>query len=392
MAGVTTPLPRPRHIAVSGAGIAGLTVALSLARSGHDVHIYEAAPRLEEVGAGIQLSPNAMHVLGKIGLDAALRARASQPEAIDILDGLTGSRLNAIPLGPTIERRHGAPYLVIHRAALQSILLDAVADHPAIALTLDTPLEEARSRDDAATFRVGGADKTADLLVAADGLNSRIRKTVFGAPGPDDTGAVAWRATIGTDDAPAFVARNATRLWMAPQTHLVSYPIDSGRAINLVLIARGSEVGGAAPFDRLHPSLHSLRDAAEWLRWPLRMNRSPRSWVRGHIVLIGDAAHAMLPTAAQGGAQAIEDGWTLAAAIGRNFCDGTALNRWSASRIARVGRIHAEASRNLRIYGLSGAAALARNAAVAALPARLHLARLDWLYGEDPTRHMSAAA
>ena len=378
-------LDRRIDIAIAGAGVAGLTAALCLAERGHRVRIFDAASELKEVGAGIQLSPNAMHVLRRLGLESALRVRAARPRALEVLDGLSGRRLNSIPLGETVENRHGAPYLVIHRAALQTVLVDTAHAHPFVDLVLDAPVSDVHEGADSASFIVGTTSESADLLIAADGVKSGIRRSAFSAPAPTDTGAIAWRATIPAQEAPGCIAMDTTRLWLAPQTHLVSYPVENGNSVNLVLITHGSE-DDSPPFERFHGSLQELAGIAEWLRWPLRANDPSLSRIRGPIVLVGDAAHAMLPTAAQGGAQAIEDGWTLAAAIAVNTDRERALARWSVRRIARVTRIHEEATRNLRIYGLSGPAGLARNMAIAALPSRLHLARLDWIYGWKPEK------
>ncbi len=376
-------------IAIAGAGIAGLTTALALARRNRPAAIYDAAPKLEEIGAGIQLSPNAMHVLDRLGVGEATRAKASKPDTIEIIDGTTGRRLNSVPLGSQIEARHGAPYLVIHRAALQEVLLAAVRDLPEISLTLDAPVSNTQSASGTASFRATNREHHVDLLVAADGVNSAIRQQAFAGlrsadTGPIDTGAIAWRATIAADKAPSEVAVNATRLWLMPNTHFVSYPIDQGERYNLVAIATSPVADDELPVGHWPKPLRPLASTAQWIRWPLRANPPLPNRIAGRIAFAGDAAHAMLPTAAQGGGQAIEDAWTLAAAVSRQPDIDTALAGWSALRARRVARVHAMAWRNLRLYGLSGPAALARNLAIIALPARLHLARLDWLYGWKP--------
>lgn len=367
------------QVAIAGGGIAGLTAAIALARRGLSVSLFEAAETLAEIGAGIQLSPNAMGVLAELGLAERIAQHAIEPQGIVIFDGPSGRRLTEIPLGETARRRYGAPYLVIHRADLQACLLAAVAAEPNVSLALGQAVTNVGQVGDAVRFEAGGETRRADCLIAADGVHSGIRTGFLGHAAPAPARNVAWRATL---EAPAAVDAARTGLWLGPGVHLVHYPLRGGRELNLVVIASQADGGRAPPLQRFAGAARALGEAVEeWRRWPLLTVEAERAWRRGRVALIGDAAHAMLPTAAQGGAQAIEDAWVLARCLAPAALDPRpALSRYEAERRPRVGRIAREAARNLAIYGMTGPAAAVRNLAIAALPPKFHLARLDWVY------------
>jgi salicylate hydroxylase len=369
------------RIAVAGAGIAGLTAAIALARRGFTVQLFESAARLEEVGAGIQLSPNAIRVLRELGVADPIEAYAIEPDGIVIFDGRSGRRLTEIPLGEMARRRYGAPYLVIHRADLQSCLLAAAQAEPNIALTLGRAVHEVEQSGEAVLFKAGGESGRADCLIAADGVHSHIRMEALGHPRPAAARHVAWRATVKGPPPPGIEA-SRTGLWLGPDAHLVHYPLRGGAEFNIVVVAPRHAAGDIPPLGCFAAPARALCAAAEeWRLWPLFTVDPDQAWTRGRVALIGDAAHAMLPTAAQGGAQAIEDAWVLARSLSAEERDITiALLRFETERRPRVRRICTEAARNLTIYGLTGAAAAARNIVISALPAKLHLARLDWIF------------
>ena len=369
------------RIAVAGAGIAGLTAAVALARAGFAVEVFERAEILEEVGAGIQLSPNATRALDRLGLLPRLASAAVEPEAVRIRDGRTGRVLGHVPLGATARERYGFPYWTIHRADLQASLIEAVRAESAVALRLGAPVAAVAASDGRVRVTAGGVDGAFDLVIGADGVGSPLRTSVLGHPGAVETGRTAWRASLAREAAPPFLQAPVTDLWLAPGAHVVHYLVRGGAELNVVAIAgRGTD---GPPLEGFSPDLRAaLSSGAAWTRWPLRVVDPRPAWTRGRTALIGDAAHAMPPSAAQGGAQAIEDAVTLAEALAawpQN--PEAALGRWERARRPRVLRIVREAERNLAIYGLRGPAATARNAALRWTPARLHLARLDWLYG-----------
>jgi salicylate hydroxylase len=373
------------RVAVAGAGIAGLTSAIALAARGFTVDVFERAPVLEEVGAGIQLSPNATSVLQRLGVLDDLAEALVEPQAIEIRDARNGARLAAIPLGETARKRYGAPYCLIHRADLQAGLVAAARRNAAIALQLDAKIAGPAGSGDEVVFRVGDNERRADILVAADGVRSETRTSCFGHRGPQPFRRTAWRATLAASEVPPKTRLDATGLWLGPGAHLVHYPVAGGSRLNIVVIA-GDETGVVPPHAPFCREARALIDAVrQWTPWPLFGVDPSRPWVVGRIALIGDAAHAMAPSAAQGGAQAIEDAWVLAAALAEHPAEpAAALLEYERLRRPRVERIAREARRNLGIYNMRGLPASARNVVLGAMSPERLLSRLDWLYSWKP--------
>jgi salicylate hydroxylase len=373
------------RIAVAGAGIAGLTAAIALARRAFSVDLFERAPDLQEVGAGIQLSPNAAFILERLGVADDLAGTVVEPEAVEIRTASRGALIARIPLGTNARQRWGAPYCVVHRADLQQALVAAARREQRIALALRADVHDVRATESGVVFSAGGRRHLADLLVAADGVHSRIRMTWFGHSGATPLGRMAWRATLPMTDVPDATVGAVTSLWLAPGGHLVHYPVHGGASLNVVAIA-AAEAASRPPQKRFGPKLQPLLDAVpEWTPWPLVTVDEGSRWAQGRVVLIGDAAHAMAPSAAQGGAQAIEDGWALAAFLAATPSEPVqALSRYESARRRRVERIARVAKRNLTLYELSGFPALLRDVALRVSPAAFLLSRLDWIYGQRP--------
>lgn len=374
------------RIAVAGGGIAGLTSAVALADKGFHVDIYERSATLEEVGAGIQLSPNAVGILQRLGVFDRLRDAIVEPRAIEIVHAGNGRQIATIPLGEAVKKRHGAPYCLIHRGDLQMRLLDAVHTSNAIALNLDAPIRDAAVTAERAVFQVSDRREGADILVAADGIHSAIRTEYFGHPGPAPLGSTAWRATLPTNAVPDGIPTDATGLWLGPGAHMVHYPVKAGQHLNVVVIVANAPHHPEPPRQPFGSAAQRLIDAMPgWTPWPLCGVDAGRQWVRQRVALIGDAAHAMAPSVAQGGAMAIEDAWVLASALAANALDPpAALRSYEDKRCPRVEMVAREAARNLQVYGMRGVPALARNAALRALPAERLLSRMDWLFGWRP--------
>ncbi len=364
-------------VPIVGGGIAGLTTALSLAHHGVASIVHEKAPVFEEVGAGIQLSPNAMSILLALGLGEALAYRTVTPAKIALHDGRTNKPLAEIPLGETAFERYGANYAVIHRADLQQVLADACDAHDLIDLKRGSTVEP---------------DNTHPLIVAADGVHSAWRAVLRTSSHKRFTGYVAWRTTHPVE----HIDRNPiTKVWFGPKAHLVDYPISSGKARNLVAIAQTNDPQPnlSNPHDELvhafagwHVGLLArLAEQESWTPWPLFGVDPQDVWVDEHVALVGDAAHAMLPFMAQGGAMAIEDAWVLSYMLTSTPERDQALARYEMARKARVTRVWKEAARNGHIYHLTGAMAFARNAVLRAQSGSAMLARYDWLYGWKAT-------
>jgi salicylate hydroxylase len=372
------------RIAVAGAGIAGLTAASALAQRGFSVEVFEQAANLAEIGAGIQLSPNAMAALAELGVSAGLRGTVS-PQAIDIRDAVSGRRLARIPLGQTARNRYGAPYCLVHRADLQAALLAAVGRDHRISIRLGVGVEGASDTAQGVSIEAAGRRLSADILVAADGVHSRLRQAVFGHPGAQPLPRHAWRATLPAADVPPAIPLDSTVLWLGPGAHLVHYPLRGGAELNVVAIAGGPALPAPPVAGFAAPAGDLIAAIAGWTSWPLAEVDAALPWTRGRTVLIGDAAHGMPPSAAQGGAQAIEDAWVLARSLAAQPSNpSAALSAYERERRPRVERVVREARRNLTLYNMGGVGRLARNLAIAGLPPRAHLARLNWLYGWKP--------
>lgn len=361
---------------IAGAGIAGLTAALALAQRGWTVRIRERAARLEAVGAGIQLSPNALDVLHRLGV--AVDTVGVAADNVVLRDGPTGRRIATVPVSST----DGRGYRVLHRADLQRVLLEAVHRVPQIELHLGQPLValDTTALGIQAEFGSPSGDlrDEADLLVAADGVRSDAAR-LLGYPSPQPSGATALRfaATAAPTDQPAA----AIEAWLGARRHAVRYRIDAAGAENLVVIvpAREPTLGAVSRWDaRLAGSLAQARPLGAW---PL-LTVAPRWRAEGPapIAFVGDAAHAMLPYAAQGAAMAIEDAFVLAACLDDAVDRGSALRRYEALRAPRVGKVLARVAFHRRVYHLPRPLSLARDLALA-LRSPASLRRdLAWLY------------
>ena len=358
-------------VRIAGAGIAGLTAALAFARKGHEVTVSEAAQELLPIGAGIQMPPNAMRVFRALGLESDLNAHASAPRGIEIIDGLSGRLLVRVPLGMDIERRHGAPYLVVHRGDLQHVLLEAVAREARVCLRLN---ESHDLRE----------DEECELLVGADGVHSTVREHVRGPSPAVDSGYVAYRTMFDSAELEEWMRdatiRAVTRLFLGPGAHLVHYPVRSGQAVNVVAIARADERGRA--FSNWHERIAPLlSEDQDWGTWPILSVDPTGARVGERTALIGDAAAAMLPYAAAGGAMAVEDAYSLAQAWANPREN---LEGWAQRRTARVSKVARLARRNRRIYHLDGAMRLARNIVMRAAPSHALMRAMDGIYAWRP--------
>jgi salicylate hydroxylase len=384
-------------IAVVGAGIGGLTAALMLARQGHAVTLVERRTGFSEVGAGLQLSPNASRILIKLGLGAALRRVVTEPERVVVRAIRSGKRIGEVAMGTFMRERFEAPYWVVHRADLQTILLDAVRSEPSIRLVMGRTvesIENSASQASLAWVSAGGTQEThtADLIIGADGVWSTIRQQLGDRTQPTYRGYVAWRATFERSAAPAELAGDETGLWLGPQGHVVHYPIAGGRLINVVAIERNRTPveGWAAPGRRedllaryasAAPALRGLlAQSQEWLRWSL-FDHPVERLAKGRIALLGDAAHPVLPFLAQGAAMAIEDAATLAASLRDARTDiPEALSAYEKQRLGRAARVQKEARTNGRIYHAGSFVAFGRDRVMRHFGPEGMTKRYDWLY------------
>ena len=391
-------MTRHAPVLIAGAGVAGLANALALAKVGIASTILEQAPALAEIGAGLQLSPNATRILARLGVLDALARDAARPSGVRVRNA-RGRALSLLPLDDA-ERRWGSPYLVARRAVLQRALHEAAMAEPGVTLHLGTTLAGFGTTPDgvAVTAKQGTLSRsfTGAALIGADGVRSAVRRKLVaaGADRPRDTGRTAWRATVAVTDLDAELRGAETGLWLGRDAHLVHYAL--GDTVNVVAITRddtgdipgelwarpGDPSAIRARYAGWHPAARSLVAAAPaWTGWPLFERAPLPAWNAGPVALVGDAAHPILPFLAQGAAQAIEDAAALAAALAVTRDLSAGLAAYSAARVARATRVQ-KASQDLgRVYHLAGPAATARDAGMRLLGPRRLLARYDWLYG-----------
>jgi salicylate hydroxylase len=391
----------PRAI-IAGAGIGGLAAAMALSQAGFKVAIYERTDKLEEFGAGLQITPNATRVLARLGVLERVRQLSSKPPAVLVLRGSDNAKLMRLPLDDA-ERRWGAEYLVIHRADLQTALVEAVRARPGIELSLGTTVTGFAANGDTISVRLQrgltAARDEADLLIGADGLRSQVRSGLgFGPPDRADfTGRVAHRALVNAEDAEPRWAKSEIVLRLGPEAHLVQYPLRRGLIINLVATIRSpSRAGGgdqqwdgAADRSTLERAFAGWSKEAraligapvQWRAWPLYCRPPIPSFSLGRAALVGDAAHPMVPFLAQGAAQAIEDAGALGRVVTQAQDIPAALALYSRDRVERAARVQRAALRQGRIYHLGGPLAFARDTTMRMLGPRRLSERYDWLYG-----------
>ncbi len=401
--------PNPDQIIIAGAGIAGLTLALALSAKGFAVQIFEKSAILAEAGAGLQLSPNATRLLGRLGVLDRLMPHAVQPDAVCLQDGVSGEKLLHLPIGKAALQRWHAPYIVCHRADLQQALLAEVRQRGNIAMQLESAVTHHNSDAQGVLVRVQYNDRIEEhrgaLLVGSDGVWSNTRNALSDLDRARYTGSIAWRVSVPAHRLPASFSAllpEGTNVvaWTGSNAHLIAYPIRSGELMNFVAVARDRknpgrwdiEVNPQAPnqnftrdFYRWHPGIRDLvLSAGQWTPWRLfEMRRC--SFLRDErLVLIGDAAHAMTPYAAQGAAMAIEDACALAAALGHGSEDWpSALAAYAKNRTKRIESVVRRGALNQLAYHAKGPVALARNLLLRNRPAEKFVAGFDWLYGFD---------
>jgi salicylate hydroxylase len=366
-------------IIIAGGGIAGLAASLAISPH-HEVLVLEQAECFSEVGAGLQLGPNAMRALHQLGAADAVEAITTSPPEIHMRDAVSGKLLKRLPLGRNFATRHGAPYRVAHRADLHAALLGLARAQPHIVLQTGTRLIGLDSGPGAITLRAGASSYRAQAVIAADGVNSIIRQTLFPGSAAIDSGDVFHRCLI-KPPAITGLAMDCVNLWLFPGGHVVHYPVGGDGKLNLVVVTpRGSTpkqfFGGAC--DTLQQLLAAMPTDAS--PWPGLYAPPVKSWVSNGVLLLGDAAHATLPYLAQGAAMSLEDAACLAQVLPTTHSLKHAFAETANRRMARAARLQHESVKAGKTYHLSGPLRLARNIALGAMPNTLLQARLDWLY------------
>jgi salicylate hydroxylase len=367
----------PYHILIAGAGIGGLTAALALARAGHRVDLYEAAPHLGEIGAGVTLAPNAMRVYGHLGIAQAIVEAGVQPQSQQVQHWQDGRQLLAFERGPATFARYGAPYVYIHRADLHAILQHAALDTGRVQIHLGYQALDASMSDQDVALHFN-QDRTAigDLVVAADGVKSELRKLLV-QDHPHFTGHIAWRALV---DVTGPVLENLAQfpgIHIGPGRMVVRYPVRQSKILNLVFFARqqGWQEEGwtikADPSDLRQTFADWCPDVTAMIaaiapqglhRWAIFARRPLDQWNwNGRLCLLGDAAHATTPFLGQGAAAAIEDAYVLSRALEASVSINEALIRYETARVGHCAFVQTESNANAdrlqgnetELYGLA---------------------------------------
>ncbi|MEM1262141.1 MAG: FAD-dependent oxidoreductase [Pseudomonadota bacterium] len=384
-------MPRSHDIVIAGAGIAGLSTALALARQGIPVRIFERREAAAtDTGAGLQLSPNAMQVMHALGINDDIEAHAAEPREIAVRDAYFGAQVAQLPLGAAARQRYGAPYLTIDRPTLRRILLTR-CQALGVSMVFGTPVRaynDSGSPIDIELADNGGTQASA--LVIADGVHSALTVSLGGAD-PEFSGFVAWRALVDNGGSRDH-SGTRTQLWVGRGAHIVTYPVASGRLLNVLACAREahwphrrwSEPADphdlAHRFRRWHREVRSvLQRCRSVYKWGLHVRDPLARWSRGPVIAIGDACHPMLPFAAQGAAQAIEDAWAVATALARHADPSAAFSAVDSARRDRVSDVVAESRARAELYHGGVLGQLARPA----LATRIGGidSSMDWLYG-----------
>jgi salicylate hydroxylase len=383
-------------ILIVGAGIGGLTAAIRLVQRGHRVRVLEQAKVLGEVGAGIQMSANAVKVLQAVGVEPALEATGVKPKAFEFRRFNTGELLHRIPLGEAHREKHGAAYYQMHRRDLHDALVQALRAVAPDAVRLDATVRQVYEDTEGAEVELTNGERLrAELVVGADGVKSVVRQHVLGADKPAFTGQVVWRVLVPVDRIPQALRTDVvSTIWCGPHNHGVMYYLRGGTLINFVgCVARPWEEESwtsSRPWSELdqdyagwHPMVRAVVEAADrdqCYRWALNSRVPAMVWSTNHVTMLGDAVHSTLPYMAQGAAMAIEDAGVLARALELDLPLAQQLHVYEQHRAPRTRRVVEESTEMGQLYQIDNADAMRQ----AFHDRNIAKSRNEWLYPYDP--------
>lgn len=386
----------PNRILIAGGGIGGLAAAIGLARKGFDIVVLERARQFGEIGAGIQLGPNAFHAFDALGVGDTARAMAVYVDRLRLMDAMTAEEITHIDLGEPFCQRFGNPYAVIHRGDLHGVLLRGCRSNPRIALRASSEVISYTQDGTTVTARLASGDTlTGTALIGADGLWSNVRKQVVGDGPPRVSGHTTYRSVIPVEQMPEELRWNAATLWAGPKCHLVHYPLSGWQLFNLVVTCHNDAPAPVAGkpvtidevlpgFLHIHPRAQAIiRHGTGWKLWVLCDREPVARWTDGHVALLGDAAHPMLQYMAQGACMALEDAVCLAHMLEAHPARIAAgLEAYCAQRLLRTARVQLQ-SRAMgdHICHPAGVPAQLRNAIMSAKTSEQWYETLAWLYG-----------
>ena len=385
-----------RPILIAGGGIGGLAAAIGLAQKGFPVLVLEKARQLGEIGAGIQLGPNAFHAFDYLGVGETARKMAVYVDSLRLMDALTADEICRIPLGEAFRARMGNPYAVVHRGELHGVFLEACEAHPLVELRTSSAVAGyAQDGGSATAILESGERVTGRALIGADGLWSPVRAQLVGDGAPRVSGHTTYRSVIPVDEMPEELRWNAATLWAGPRCHIVHYPLSGWKLFNLVVTYHNDapEPVAGKPvshdevrrgFEHVAPMARQvIEKGQEWKLWVLCDREPVANWVDGRVALLGDAAHPMLQYMAQGACMAMEDAVALAHEMEAAGGDvETALPAYNARRALRTARVQLQSREvGAHVYHPAGAHAELRNAVMRAKAPEDWYDAVDWLYG-----------
>ena len=381
-------------VIVAGGGIGGLAAALALVRQGFHVQVLEQAPEIGEIGAGIQLGPNAFHAFDALGIGDKARARAVYTDFMVMHDALDEYQVGQIPTGAAFIERFGNPYAVIHRVDVHKSLLEGAVETGRVEFITSTHVQRVEQDAHSVTvFCSNGLNYRGQALIGADGGKSVVRQQYVNDP-PRVTGHVVYRAVVEKKDFPEDLRWNAASIWVGPNCHLVHYPLRGGEQYNVVVtfhsrdkeewgVTDGSKEEVQSYFQGICPKARQLIDLPKtWKRWATADREPISTWVHGLATLLGDAAHPTTQYLAQGACMALEDAVTLGEALRVHHNDWpSALALYQRSRVARTARIVLSAREMGRIYHAKGVERLVRNDLWRGRSPERFYDAMEWLYG-----------
>lgn len=381
-------------VLVSGGGIGGLAAALALVRQGFEVTVFEQAPEVGEIGAGMQLGPNAFHAFDALGVGDKTRSRAVYTDFMVMHDALDETQVGKIPTGEAFISRFGNPYAVIHRVDVHRSLLDGAQETGKVQFLTNTRIVRVEQDETSVTvFDQNGKSYQGLVLIGADGGKSVVRQQYVNDQ-PRVTGHVVYRAVVEKEDFPKDLQWNAASIWVGPNCHLVHYPLRGGEQYNVVVtfhsrhqeewgVTDGSKEEVQSYFEDIAAKPRQLIDLPKtWKRWATADREPIANWVFGRATILGDAAHPTTQYMAQGACMALEDAVTLGEALRVNQNNWPeALTLYERSRVARTARIVLSGREMGRIYHAKGVERLVRNSLwKGRTPERFYDA-VEWLYG-----------